>query len=145
MVEVAALDKQSTLGGNIIIYEVREDAALKLIADKDYIFPRDNPHIAYVMFGGDHAFGGTESFSPQYNSDGRPMVKDNIAQYNAYHNDSFSLIEIVPASYYESSERIEIAQLEGRLRYLQDILEQQGYGGITLDIPTEDFEPMVWP
>jgi len=91
----------------ILALDNREDLLLQLIADEDFIFPRNNKDIAVAVYGGSHAFGGTESFGESYNMEGRTSYYDNIAYWNKWHTDKFSLIEITPKSYDETDKKIQ--------------------------------------
>ena len=70
----------------------REDAVLKIIA-------KDGKPIDFIEYGGNHAFGGIDSFE-DYDYTGRDLDSDNLARWNSLHPDmKFSLIEVIPKSY----------------------------------------------
>lgn len=72
------------------VIDEREDHLLREISKQD------SP-MNYVIFGGAHAWGGTNSFGEEYNSEGRLSAVDNIHVWNTLNPDrKFSLIEITP-------------------------------------------------
>lgn len=78
-----------------IIMDEREDALLEIISGQEC-------PLVVTTYGGDHAWGGHESFGHDYFFGDRPEMKDNIAEWNALHPDQmFSLIEITPERYVE--------------------------------------------
>jgi hypothetical protein len=77
------------------ILDNREDIALFMLADEDYFYYIPNP-LKILVFGGGHAFGGKVSCGKDYPMESRTSFKDNIAWWNEWHRDKYSLIEIVP-------------------------------------------------
>jgi hypothetical protein len=78
------------------VTDLRENDFLEIAA-------RQRGCYVFVVFGGAHAWGGTESCGKGYDLAGRASDEDNLAKWNKEHPEQkFSLIEITPAGYIEN-------------------------------------------
>lgn len=85
-----------TIGRGVL--DNQEDVLLALIADDSLVTHSGNP-LAVAIYGGLHAWGGADSFGESFSLKDRKSYKDNIAWWNRWHTNKFSLIEVIPSAY----------------------------------------------
>jgi hypothetical protein len=83
----------SLINPSVAVLDDREDYLLEKVV-------ADNNVLAVTVFGAGHAWGGVNSFGPEYPLGTRKSYRDNIAVWNKENpQQKFSLIEVVPSSY----------------------------------------------